>query len=134
MSRTCTQRLHALVTEAVAERRCLSVSELEVDTGHDVLGQPAIFVWVEVPRDCETGMLRRERLALTQSLQRQLRKGRDHRHPFVYLLTAGEWPQRHALLPKRSDESTYRSGWAPAGLLDRNGSPGATDLGRLAIG
>ena len=100
MSHVCTQRLRTLAADAIRERGRLSVSDIEVETGSDALGQPAIFVCLEIPRDCETGVLRRERLALTHSLQARLRESRDPRHPFVYFLSAGEWPQRHALLPK----------------------------------
>ena len=99
MSRICTQRLRALAADVLAERGRLSVSDIEIETGSDALGQPAIFVCLEIPRNCETGVLRRERLALTHSLQAHLRESRDHRHPFVYFLSAGEWPQRRALLP-----------------------------------
>ena len=103
MSRMSTEQLRSLLAGVLQERSGLGGEGIiKVETGSDLLGQAAVFVWIQVSRDCETGVLRRERLALTEALRSALGARRDYRHPFIYLLTAGEWPNRHALTARRS--------------------------------
>lgn len=102
MSRMSTEQLRTLTAGILRGSALGRDARIDLETGVDLLGQAAVFVWVQVPRDCETGVLRRERLALTEALRSLLGARRDHRHPFVYLLTAGEWRNRRALMPRQS--------------------------------
>ena len=130
MSRMSTEQLGGLAARVLAERgRLGKYGGIEVDTGCDLLGQAAVFVWVQIPRDCETGLLRRERLALTDTLRSALAGRRDHRHPFVYLLTAGEWAARRALTPR----SSLAAAEATAAVSGGRGVPLALGLRGAAI-
>jgi hypothetical protein len=99
MTRFTETDVREFVLDAVGQLAFLGpVAAIEVTLARDPLRQPAFYVWLLVRRDQETGALRRARLSLTERMKQRLTARGDPRHPFIYLLSPGEWPLRKALL------------------------------------